>query len=160
MEICKHFGAASVFDTEKRFTLSGDIGRLGECAAQVRSNLSAENWRALTVLQRDFRRAEAARSDARETLDRLLLSLVALAGFALDDMTQDDGWRLMMIGRRLERLQFLCRRDRAPASVARGTPLRAGARMAARDRRQRHHLSNTLPRAAGVGIDRRPAGLR
>jgi uncharacterized alpha-E superfamily protein len=33
--------------------------------------------------------------------------LAALAGFALDDMTQDDGWRLMMIGRRLERLQFL-----------------------------------------------------
>jgi uncharacterized alpha-E superfamily protein len=31
----------------------------------------------------------------------------ALAGFALDDMTQDDGWRLMMLGRRLERLQFL-----------------------------------------------------
>jgi uncharacterized alpha-E superfamily protein len=107
VEICKEFGAVSVFDPEKRFTLSGDIGRLGECAAQVRSSLSAENWRAITVLQRDFRRAEAARSDARETLDRLLLSLVSLAGFALDDMTQDDGWRLMMIGRRLERLQFL-----------------------------------------------------
>ena len=43
----------------------------------------------------------------REVLDRLLLSLAALAGFALDDMTQDDGWRLMMLGRRLERLQFL-----------------------------------------------------
>jgi uncharacterized circularly permuted ATP-grasp superfamily protein/uncharacterized alpha-E superfamily protein len=107
VEICKQFGAASVFDPEKRFTLSGDIGRLGECAAQVRSSLSAENWRAITALQRDFRRAEAARSDARETLDRLLLSLVSLAGFALDDMTQDDGWRLMLIGRRLERLQFL-----------------------------------------------------
>ena len=74
----------------------------------AQQSLSAENWRALTVLQREFRRAEAARSDARETLDRLLLSLVSLAGFALDDMTQDDGWRLMMIGRRLERLQFLC----------------------------------------------------
>jgi len=37
----------------------------------------------------------------------MLLSLAALAGFALDDMTQDDGWRLMMLGRRLERLQFL-----------------------------------------------------
>jgi uncharacterized alpha-E superfamily protein len=36
----------------------------------------------------------------------VLLSLAALAGFALDDMTQDDGWRLMMLGRRLERLQF------------------------------------------------------
>jgi uncharacterized circularly permuted ATP-grasp superfamily protein/uncharacterized alpha-E superfamily protein len=107
MEICKEFGASAVFDPEKRFSLSGDIGRLGECAAQVRSNLSAENWRALTVLQREFRRDEAARSDSRETLDRLLLSLVSLAGFALDDMTQDEGWRLMMIARRVERLQFL-----------------------------------------------------
>lgn len=107
LEVCKELGAASVFDTEQRFTLSGDIGRLGECAAQVRSSLSAENWRALTVLQREFRAAEAGREDARETLDRLLLSLIALAGFALDDMTQDDGWRFMMIGRRLERLQFL-----------------------------------------------------
>jgi uncharacterized circularly permuted ATP-grasp superfamily protein/uncharacterized alpha-E superfamily protein len=107
MELCKHFGASAVFDSEKRFTLSGDIERLGECAAQVRGSLSGENWRALTVLLRDFRRAEAARSDGRETLDSLLLSLAALAGFALDDMTQDDGWRLMMIGRRLERLQFL-----------------------------------------------------
>jgi uncharacterized circularly permuted ATP-grasp superfamily protein/uncharacterized alpha-E superfamily protein len=107
MEICKQFGGSSITETDKPFTLGGDIGRLGECAAQVRGSLSAENWRALTVLQRDFRRAESARSDARETLDRLLLSLVALAGFALDDMTQDDGWRFMMIGRRLERLQFL-----------------------------------------------------
>jgi uncharacterized circularly permuted ATP-grasp superfamily protein/uncharacterized alpha-E superfamily protein len=123
MDICKHFGASSVFDVEKRFTLSGDIARLSECAAQVRGSLSGENWRAMTVLTRDFRRAEAARSDARETLDRLLLSLVALAGFAVDDMTQDDGWRLMMIGRRLERLLFLsdviARRLKAPS-----TPLR------------------------------------
>jgi uncharacterized alpha-E superfamily protein len=107
MEICKHYGAARLFDAQKRFTLSGDVGRLGECAARVRSSLSGENWRALTVLQRDYRRAENARADAREALDRLLISLAALAGFAHDDMTQDDGWRLMMIGRRLERLLFL-----------------------------------------------------
>jgi uncharacterized alpha-E superfamily protein len=36
----------------------------------------------------------------------LLLSLAALAGFAFDDMTQDEGWRLLRVGRRLERLQF------------------------------------------------------
>jgi uncharacterized alpha-E superfamily protein len=123
MEICRHFGATTVFDTDKRFTLSGDIERMGECAAQVRGSLSAENWRALTVLQRDFKRAEAARSDARETLDSLLLSLAALAGFALDDMTQDDGWRLMMIGRRLERLQFLAELM-SRRLTAEGTPLR------------------------------------
>jgi uncharacterized circularly permuted ATP-grasp superfamily protein/uncharacterized alpha-E superfamily protein len=123
MDICKQCGAASVFDAEKRFTLSGDIVRLSECAAQARGSLSAENWRAITVLSHDYRRAEASRAEARDTLDRLLLSLVALAGFALDDMTQDDGWRLMMIGRRLERLLFLsdviARRLSHPA-----TPLR------------------------------------
>jgi uncharacterized circularly permuted ATP-grasp superfamily protein/uncharacterized alpha-E superfamily protein len=107
MEISRQLGATAVFDAEKRFTLSGDIGRLGECAARVRSSLSAENWRAVTVLLRDYRRAESSRSDARETLDQLLLSLAGLAGFALDDMTQDDGWRFMMIGRRLERLMFV-----------------------------------------------------
>ena len=96
---------------------------MSECAAQTRGSLSAENWRAITVLSRDYRRAEASRAEARDTLDRLLLSLVALAGFAVDDMTQDDGWRLMMIGRRLERLLFLsdviARRLSHPA-----TPLR------------------------------------
>ncbi len=35
------------------------------------------------------------------------MALTALSGFALDDMTQDDGWRLLMLGRRLERVQFL-----------------------------------------------------
>jgi uncharacterized alpha-E superfamily protein len=87
--------------------LSHDLQRLGWCAAQARSRLSAENWRAIGVLQREFQEAAHAARDPRETLDALLLSLAGLAGFALDDMTQDDGWRLMMVGRRLERLQFL-----------------------------------------------------
>ncbi|MCQ6991368.1 alpha-E domain-containing protein, partial [Escherichia coli] len=30
------------------------------------------------------------------------------AGFALDDMTQDQSWRFLMLGRRIERLQALC----------------------------------------------------
>jgi uncharacterized alpha-E superfamily protein len=87
--------------------LSADVQRLGWCAAQARSRLSAENWRAISVMQREFQEAAHGRRDSRETLDALLLSLAGLAGFALDDMTQDDGWRLMMVGRRLERLQFL-----------------------------------------------------
>jgi uncharacterized alpha-E superfamily protein len=41
-------------------------------------------------------------------LNRLVVSLAALSGFALDDMTRDEGWRFLIIGRRLERLQFLC----------------------------------------------------
>jgi uncharacterized alpha-E superfamily protein len=33
---------------------------------------------------------------------------MTLAGFALDGMTRDQGWRFLSMGRRLERMQFLC----------------------------------------------------
>ena len=107
LETCRHFVATSLFDTVNPLGLTADLQRLGWCAAQTRSRLSAENWRAIGVLQREFQDAALAKRDPRETLDVLLLSLAGLSGFALDDMTQDDGWRLMMVGRRLERLQFL-----------------------------------------------------
>jgi len=107
LETCGHFVAPALFDEVNPLGLTADLRRLGWCAAQARSRLSAENWRAIGVLQRDFQDAALAKRDPRGTLNALLLSLAGLAGFALDDMTQDDGWRLMMIGRRLERLQFL-----------------------------------------------------
>jgi len=107
LETCGQFVAPSLFDDVNPLGLSAELQRLGWCASQARSRLSAENWRGIGVLQREFQEAAHARRDPRETLDALLLSLAALAGFALDNMTQDDGWRLMMVGRRLERLQFL-----------------------------------------------------
>jgi uncharacterized circularly permuted ATP-grasp superfamily protein/uncharacterized alpha-E superfamily protein len=111
---CRHFVTMAkisdallpVFEEANPLGLKADLQRLAWCATQARSRLSTENWRAIGVLQRQFQEAVDRKTDPRETLDALLLSLSALAGFALDDMTQDDGWRLLMLGRRLERLQF------------------------------------------------------
>jgi uncharacterized circularly permuted ATP-grasp superfamily protein/uncharacterized alpha-E superfamily protein len=83
-----------------------DVRRLAWCASQVRTRLSASYWRAVNDMQRRLQDSISAREDPRAALDQLLLSLAALAGFAFDDMTQDEGWRLLRIGRRLERLQF------------------------------------------------------
>lgn len=113
---CTHFGvlsaksdlAASLFDVANNSGLAADLRRLEWSATQARSRLSAEHWRAIGVLQRQFHESASSRSDAREALDRLVLALSGLAGFALDDMTQDDGWRLLVLGRRVERVQFLC----------------------------------------------------
>ncbi len=113
LDSCRQFGllgkgatGAHLFDGVNPLGLPADLQRLGWCAAQARSRLSAEHWRAIGVLQRQFHEAGEQRADARDTLDRMLLALAALAGFA-GDMTQDDGWRLLMMGRRLERLQCL-----------------------------------------------------
>jgi len=99
--------AVTVFDDAHEFGLAADLGRLGWCATQSRSRLSAEHWRSISVMQRQFHEAGATYNDPLEALDRLVVALTALSGFALDDMTQDDGWRLLMLGRRLERVQFL-----------------------------------------------------
>lgn len=112
---CSHFGviavghslADSLFNMTILNGVGGDLRRLEWSATQARSRLSAEHWRAIGVLLRQYHDAAASLSDASETLDRLVLALSALAGFSLDDMTQDDGWRLLMLGRRLERVQFL-----------------------------------------------------
>ena len=90
--------------------LRDTLERLVRAAGHVRGRLSQENWRGVIELQREsgaLAQPQADAGDALEILDRLLMSLSALSGFALDDMTHDEGWRFLVIGRRIERLQFL-----------------------------------------------------
>ncbi|MGA8705865.1 MAG: circularly permuted type 2 ATP-grasp protein [Steroidobacteraceae bacterium] len=116
--------AITVFDDAHDFGLAADLSRLGWCATQSRSRLSAEHWRSISLMHSQFQDAGAVQRDPLAALDHLLVALTALSGFALDDMTQDDGWRLLMLGRRLERVQFLATllSDR----LSPGTPVRQG----------------------------------
>src|SRR3954471_10167484 len=114
VKFCRDLGVCSIDcdptaclrDDRNPMGVIADVRRLAWCASQVRSRLSASYWRAVNDMQRRLQDSIAAREDTRTALDQLLLSLAALAGFAFDDMTQDEGWRLLRIGRRLERLQF------------------------------------------------------
>lgn len=101
---------AALLGEDWSFSLRSNLQRLQWAASQVRGKLSRENWQALVELQREAMELETEEADFGELLDflnRLVMSLAALSGFALDDMTRDEGWRFLMIGRRLERLQFL-----------------------------------------------------
>lgn len=91
--------------------LSANLQRLYTAASRVRGRLSQENWQGVQVLRGHATPLEKPSSSAAtvlESLSVLVSDLTALSGFALDDMTRDDGWRFLMIGRRIERLQFLC----------------------------------------------------
>jgi uncharacterized circularly permuted ATP-grasp superfamily protein/uncharacterized alpha-E superfamily protein len=101
---------AAILGDDWPFSLRSNLQRLQWAASQVRGKLSRENWQALVELQREAIELETDEPDFGELLDflnRLVMSLAALSGFALDDMTRDEGWRFLMIGRRIERLQFL-----------------------------------------------------
>lgn len=122
---CTRFGlgedpAHALTDKDAVVGLPSDVARLTWCATQVRSRLSVEHWRTIGTVERQMQRAANERRDQSSAVDRILLTLIALAGFVYDDMAQNDGWRLMVIGRRLERLQFLCELlgDRLSSSIA------------------------------------------
>jgi len=117
VKFCRELGLIGI-DTDPTAALTddandhgviADVRRLAWCASQVRGRLSASYWRALTELQHELQDRASAAAEPREALDRLLLSLAASTGFSLDDMTQDEGWRLLSLGRRIERLQFMTR---------------------------------------------------
>jgi uncharacterized circularly permuted ATP-grasp superfamily protein/uncharacterized alpha-E superfamily protein len=87
--------------------LRGDVKHLAWCASQVRNRLSSRYWRGVVSLQRQMQEAAVSRGSSREVYERVLLSLAALMGFTEEDMMHDEGWRLMRLGRRIERMQFV-----------------------------------------------------
>jgi uncharacterized circularly permuted ATP-grasp superfamily protein/uncharacterized alpha-E superfamily protein len=101
---------AAVMD-DTRPGLAGGLKELLRVASQLRERLSLDNWRTLNHMARRLqggRGRQSALSESLAELDRDIAAFMTLAGFALDGMTRDHGWRFLSIGRRIERLQFLC----------------------------------------------------
>jgi uncharacterized circularly permuted ATP-grasp superfamily protein/uncharacterized alpha-E superfamily protein len=101
---------AAVVD-ETRPGLAGGLKELLRVASHLRERLSRDNWRTLSQMARRLQRDRGRQIPLSETLaelDRDIVAFMTLAGFALDGMTRDTGWRFLSIGRRIERLQFIC----------------------------------------------------
>ena len=101
----------AMLDGERSSSLAANLGDLFQVAFQLRERLSIDNWRTINRLVQELSQREDRTptiGEAFDFLDRAVLSLMTLAGFAMDGMTRDAGWRFLSIGRRIERLQFLC----------------------------------------------------
>ncbi|MEA3192286.1 MAG: hypothetical protein QOD26_619 [Betaproteobacteria bacterium] len=91
--------------------LASGLRQLMRVAANLRERLSLDNWRTLNRLTQGItqrRGRKAAFSDLLGDLDLAIASFTTLSGYALDGMTRDPGWRFLSIGRRIERLQWVC----------------------------------------------------
>jgi len=89
--------------------LPAQLSQLARVAFGLRERMSLDNWRIVNRLLQDpsvGRNVSVA--ETLEWLDRAVAALMTIAGFTLDGMTRDLGWRFLSIGRRLERLAFLC----------------------------------------------------
>lgn len=80
---------------------------LGQAAYSVRDRLSADTWRIVSDIEAHLanltREPPGQLSLALDELDPLITSLVAFSALTQENMTHNEGWHFLEIGRRLER---------------------------------------------------------
>ncbi|MBC7821371.1 MAG: circularly permuted type 2 ATP-grasp protein [Planctomycetaceae bacterium] len=110
--------SAVIHDTQRAGSLASTVDMWGQLAATVRDRISNDMWRVLGDLsslrgdQRfaandgpsyDTPSAPRTLSDELDLLDRVVITLAAFGGLAVESMTRSAGWRFLDMGRKLER---------------------------------------------------------
>ena len=104
---------AGLWDTQVTTGVGYNLKAIHLAAANVRERLSPEHWRLIEQTQEAFFHSQPGGKPPQDTLQaqRVLTQtsqlLAAMTGAQTDRMTRDDGWRLLSIGRHIERLDFL-----------------------------------------------------
>ena len=106
---------SSLGSTEGATSVGYNLRALKMAASTVRERLSPDHWRAIVRVEEELFAlcAQQARRGGSSSLQALQIlkstgdHMAAISGAQIDSMTHDDGWRLLSIGRHIERLGFL-----------------------------------------------------
>ena len=82
---------------------SWQIHKLRSVAWLLRDRLSDDAWHAISRLETEYVEERGDFRTLAEMLDRVVMRLTSFSGSAMEAMTRGHGWRLLDIGRRLER---------------------------------------------------------
>ena len=107
---------SSLLPGSSAHSVGWNLRALQGCAQALRERLSPEAWRLIHEAAAQFEQhlravldrpgPAAPVSDVLNVLARADTHLAAITGAQTDRMTRDDGWRLLSIGRQIERLSF------------------------------------------------------
>ena len=108
---------ASLGSNELATSVGYNLRAVRLAGASVRERLSQEHWNVIVRAEEELTLgclpfAQAADYSPLEALRVLKVAsdhMAAITGAQTDRMTRDDGWRLLSIGRHIERLSFLSR---------------------------------------------------
>ncbi len=105
---------ASLADKEAKlgaYSVAATLSSLGYSAFAVRERLALEQWSLVAASAAEFDTMMAGETrttqQALRALERLSTNVMAMTGAQTDRMTRDDGWRLLSMGRHIERLSTL-----------------------------------------------------
>jgi uncharacterized alpha-E superfamily protein len=98
----------ALFDPAHDGTLYSTVRAVERVARSIRDRLSMDSWSVVTSLQNEIGEGERGGRDDRllvlaARLDRVIMTLTALSGFASESVTREAAWRFLDMGRRLER---------------------------------------------------------
>src|SRR5690606_36461137 len=99
------------------FSVGHNLRALKSAAAQVRDRLSPEHWNLIEHAGASFAQdcaamaadAEYGTAEAMAALSAVSERLAAITGAQTDRMVRDNGWRLLSVGRHIDRLITLSR---------------------------------------------------
>ncbi len=101
-------------------SIAYNLAALERASTALRERLSSEHWGLIRAMREGFARDLETPSgqlpglaQVLPALDRLALQLAAVTGAQTDRMTRDHGWRLLTVGRLIERLIGVAARLRA-----------------------------------------------
>ena len=106
---------SSLGSSELATSVGYNLRALRMAASSVRERLSLEHWNLIVRCEAELSQAcaqfeltgEFSALEAMRVLKIANDQLTAITGAQTDRMTRDDGWRLLSIGRLIERLRFL-----------------------------------------------------
>ena len=98
-------------------SVAHNLRSLRQCAQSLRERLSPEHWKLIQEVDDHFEQhlsvvlalgeGSAPAPDVLGVLGRAATHLAAITGAQTDRMSRDDGWRLLSVGRQIERLHML-----------------------------------------------------
>jgi uncharacterized circularly permuted ATP-grasp superfamily protein/uncharacterized alpha-E superfamily protein len=104
-------GLAKTESSDGTASIAFNLAALERASSSLRERLSSEQWGLIRSMREAFTAAVdtaagelPTRAQVLPALDRLALQLAAVTGAQTDRMTRDHGWRLLTVGRLLERL--------------------------------------------------------
>ncbi|RKP53440.1 circularly permuted type 2 ATP-grasp protein [Pararobbsia silviterrae] len=109
---------ASLDESSPWPSVGHNLAGQARASGEVRGRLSNDHWRTIIAARNDFRdalrrlapRIEAGqynRLEVMTALERLAVHLTAISGAQGDRMTRDEAWRLLFVGRHIERVSSL-----------------------------------------------------
>jgi uncharacterized circularly permuted ATP-grasp superfamily protein/uncharacterized alpha-E superfamily protein len=100
----------SILDPNNPQSLRSAVSNAIQIASSVRDRISLDALRVMysvdTLLVRPQKQLMWDASDVLGVLDSAIISFCALAGLSSENMTRTQGWRLLDIGRRIERSMY------------------------------------------------------